>query len=273
MAAFLDGRLSAQEREPIAGHLADCERCYFIFTEAAQTLPAALPRSTADLQWWKRRRVLWSGATLLAAAAAVILAVRTDVFRARTEPAALQQLVRVVGTERPLQPRLSGGFAYGPRRSFRAGEAAPMSLSPDVRITTAQIEKDTAGAVDPSALRMRGIACAVGGNLDCAVAALEAAASARPTDARMLNDFAAVSLARGERTRNQDDGERALAAVSRALEIDGGFPEARFNRAYALEQLGMASEARDAWQAYLTIDNQSGWADEARAHLRSLSQP
>ena len=48
--------------------------------------------------------------------------------------------------------------------------------------------------------------------------------------------------------------------------------EAWFNRAYALERLGLADEAREAWQAYLTIDDRSGWADEARTHLRALKK-
>ena len=48
-------------------------------------------------------------------------------------------------------------------------------------------------------------------------------------------------------------------------------PEALFNRALALQMSGMTDDARTAWQAYLTIDDRSGWADEARARLRILS--
>jgi tetratricopeptide (TPR) repeat protein len=62
-----------------------------------------------------------------------------------------------------------------------------------------------------------------------------------------------------------------LATANRALEIDRLMPEALFNRALALQMLGMADDARTAWQSYLTIDDRSGWADEARARLRILS--
>ncbi len=48
-------------------------------------------------------------------------------------------------------------------------------------------------------------------------------------------------------------------------------PEALFNRALALQMVGKTGDARIAWQAYLTIDDRSGWADEARARLRILS--
>ena len=34
--AFVDGRLMERERETIADHVASCEACYFVFSEAAQ---------------------------------------------------------------------------------------------------------------------------------------------------------------------------------------------------------------------------------------------
>jgi len=48
-------------------------------------------------------------------------------------------------------------------------------------------------------------------------------------------------------------------------------PEAMFNRALALQTIGQVDDARTAWQAFLTIDDRSGWADEARTRLRILS--
>jgi hypothetical protein len=48
-------------------------------------------------------------------------------------------------------------------------------------------------------------------------------------------------------------------------------PEALFNRALALQMLGQNADARTAWQSFLTIDDRSGWADEARVRLRILS--
>ena len=41
IAAFLDRRLGDADREEVAGHLSTCEACYFVFSEAAQTKPAA----------------------------------------------------------------------------------------------------------------------------------------------------------------------------------------------------------------------------------------
>jgi tetratricopeptide (TPR) repeat protein len=266
IAAFLDGRLSERDREPIVAHLAGCERCYAIFTESAQTAPVS---ADAAATWWPpRRRVMWSSAAVLAAAAALVLAVRMNV--AVDEPAPVQELVTAVGTDRIIEPRLSGGFAYGPRRTVRSGTASALTLSPDLRIAAARVEKDTAAQQSASARHARGVACVLTGNLECAVTSLQEPATQRPDDARILNDLAAVYLVRAEPQNDPGDLSRALATANRAIEIDRLLPEARFNRATALERLGMHTEAREAWQAYLTLDDRSGWADEARARLQAL---
>jgi hypothetical protein len=90
----------------------------------------------------------------------------------------------------------------------------------------------------------------------------------------VLSDLAAAYLVRARDKSQSEDLSKALAAANRALTADRSLREIWFNRAKALEWLSMPREAREAWQSYLTIDDRSGWADEARAHLRSLeNQP
>ena len=55
--------------------------------------------------------------------------------------------------------------------------------------------------------------------------------------------------------------------ADRALRIDAGFAEARFNRALILERMGRRAEAEDAWRQFLALDDRSPWAAEARQHL------
>ena len=43
--AFVDGRFEDREREAIADHLASCETCYFVFSEAARTQVVAQPKA------------------------------------------------------------------------------------------------------------------------------------------------------------------------------------------------------------------------------------
>lgn len=262
--AFVDGRLMDRERETIADHVASCEACYFVFSEAARTQVVAQTKS--NLVSFPPRRVTWKVAMSgLAAAAMILLAVNVWYpFGANRDQQALEQLVAAVGTERTFDPRLTGGFAYAPVRGAVRGSTKTVNLSPDVRIAIAEIEKQYAAKPVAAA------AALVAGDANRAIDILEANAQLRPTDPKILSDLAAAYLARAARTNSTDDASRALAAANRALEIDRLMPEALFNRALALQMAGMA-DARIAWQAYLTIDDHSGWADEARARLRILS--
>jgi Flp pilus assembly protein TadD len=125
---------------------------------------------------------------------------------------------------------------------------------------------------DPSAdgLRARGIAALVIGDVNRGVAALEEAAGKRPSDARIQSDLSAAYLAGAGGNSQSEDLSKALAAANRAVNANRTLPEALFNRAFALERLSMTQDAREAWQAYLTIDDRTGWADEARLHVRAL---
>ncbi|MGH9176165.1 MAG: zf-HC2 domain-containing protein, partial [Vicinamibacterales bacterium] len=177
IAAYLDGRMAEGERAAIAEHLATCETCYFVFSEAAQ-IKAAAPAPMPAPRWWTRPRVIWPAAAAgLAAAATIALAV-SGVFSARpSNGPELQALVAAVGTDRTIEPRLTGGFAYGPvRGAVRSGESAPPVLSPDVRIAAAQIEKE-ATSRSAHELRLRGIVSLVTGDASGAVTALEEAAA------------------------------------------------------------------------------------------------
>jgi CHAT domain-containing protein/tetratricopeptide (TPR) repeat protein len=278
MAAYLDGRLPSDARARITEHLAACQDCYFVFKESAQMhVAAAASVQAAEPRGWGVRvrtsRVMWSVAgTGLAAAAAITLFVGTGgLDRWRSSDANLQALVAAVGEERMFEPRLAGGFAFGPLRGpVRAGESAPALVSPDVRIAAAQIEKAAVAHRTPRVLTSLGVAHLVLGDLDRAVAVLEEAADQPLPSAATLNDLAAAYLVRATRSHQPQDLPKALSTADRAVKADPRLAEAWFNRAFALERLSLTSEARQAWQDYLKIDDRSAWAGEARARLRAL---
>jgi tetratricopeptide (TPR) repeat protein len=271
IAAYLDGRLDARERVAVAAHVAECEECYFVFTEAAQT-HIAVPASDAPVPraWWTKPAVLWPAAATLATAAAVWLAVGTGVIaRWRGTQPELQALVAAVGTERTIEPRLTGGFAYGPLRGPVRG-AGGERVSPDVRIAAAQIEKDAGTSRTQDAMRLLAVAHLVLGETNRAIALLEAAANEPTADARTFSDLAAAYLVRATADRRDDDVVSALQMADRAIARDASLVEAWFNRAYALQRADRRDDARAAWQQYLSVDSASGWAVEARTHLREL---
>jgi anti-sigma factor RsiW len=192
LAGYLDGRLTERERADIAAHVADCETCYFVFTEAAQTRASDRARAQTDAtvdpgqtspfasRWWTTPKVTWSVAAGLAAAAMVAIAVGTGLVpRGSREIPELQALVAAVADERPLEARLSGGFAYAPVRSNLRGESSTPSLRPDIRIAAARIEKEALVHRSPEVLRALGLAYLVVGDLDKAVPVFEEAITDR----------------------------------------------------------------------------------------------
>jgi tetratricopeptide (TPR) repeat protein len=262
--AFVDGRLMDRERETIADHLASCETCYFVFSEAARTRTTA--QTKGEVVPFPPRRVTWKTvAAGLAAAAVLLLAVNVWYpFGVNGDERALATLVAAAGTTRTTESRLTGGFAYAPVRGPVRG-ATDVELSPDTRIAIAEIEKQYA------AKPVAATAALISGDTNHAIDILEAHSQLRPNDPKILSDLAAAYLARAVRASSTDDVARALKAANGALEIDRLMPEALFNRALALQMSGVTDEARIAWQAYLAVDDRSGWADEARARLRILS--
>lgn len=277
IAAYLDGRLSDGGRARVTEHLADCETCYFVMSEVTQmqASDAAVVNEETDAEqrqkWWRRLPVstkMWSSAAVLMTAASLLLGVGAGIIPLASDSSDLRALVAAVGTDRSFEPRLSGGFVYGPVRGpVRGVEDAP--ASPDVRIAVASIEKEATRRETPQHLHELGIAYLVTGDMPRAIVTLEDAAN-RTNSARGASDLAAAYLVRGVRENRPEDVSRALALATLAVRRDASLREARFNRAFALDRLSMFDDARQAWQEYLKLDDESGWAAEARIHLQRL---
>ena len=160
--------------------------------------------------------------------------------------------------------RLSG-FSFRPIQKERgnrhdAADGPSLKLERDARQI---IQMGVAGT------RSRGIAYLLVGDTDAAVEDLTEAAS-RSGDAAIWSDLAGALITQcdaGDRPGAALDG---LAAADRALEIDPRSEAALFNRALALERLGLRGEASTAWSAALASDLASPWSAEARDALYRL---
>jgi tetratricopeptide (TPR) repeat protein len=273
IAAFIDGRLDAPARARVVEHLADCADCYFIFSESARASAAsgmeARPHGfRAATAWLARPRVMWPGVGALAAAAVLVLAVM-PLWRSASPPG-LRALVAAVGAERTVEARMTGGFAYGPLKVTRG---AASETSSAVRLQAATIEKAADERRTPPYLDALGVAHLVTGRPADAVTALESATHDAPNDARYWSDLSAAYLARGRTARAPGDFASALDAAVRATALAPTMPEAWFNRALAIEQIpSMHPQVKAAWDDYLKIDGQSGWAAEARQHIDQWSR-
>jgi CHAT domain-containing protein len=110
-------------------------------------------------------------------------------------------------------------------------------------------------------------------SVERAVLGLEKAARAAPDEARSWSDLAAGRFVLAQQLDDPSELIRALSAAQKAWQLEPLLPEARFNRALILTMIPLRDQAIAAWDEYLEVDDSSGWAAEARAHLETLRQP
>lgn len=292
MAAYVDGTLSPELRLAVEQHLIGCEDCRAIVVESS-LLVLETPDATARpvvpatsvttgvpplATTTKPRGALSRAMPVLALAAAVALTAwlaPTNLRRwlsGSTDDREMQALIHAVAQEatRPVNGRLSG-FAYAPPPSSIRGADSSRPVAPEVRVAAAAIERvaSRAGVEGQAAL---GVAYLVSGDLDAAIEALEMATRQRPDQAAWWNDLSVAYLARGERIRSEVDVARALEASDRSLRLSPESPEAMFNRALALTELGRRDAAASGWTAAERAAAGSPWAAEAATHRGSDPQ-
>lgn len=165
---------------------------------------------------------------------------------------------------RSVEPRLSG-FAWAPLQSATRGESEGGSLAGAIGKALDSVRGESTQA----AQHTEAVAELLAGRPRKALSGLTIAAE-RSSDPAVWSDLAAVL----HETAVRDDAPElladALAACDRALSQKPDYLEARFNRAIVLERLGLRDDAREAWERYLANDTTSGWASEARSHLKGL---
>jgi tetratricopeptide (TPR) repeat protein len=268
IAAYLDGRLPNRARARMTEHLEACPDCYFVFTEAAQARVVDGVGTQVVRGPWTKTAVAAAALGLAASLVLIVSPQRPGNARPQQE---LADLVTAVGTERTVEPRLTGGFAYGVLKAPVRGEPTDVA-SPDVRIAAARIEKTADAERTPRNLAALGIAYVVIGKSDEAVSVLENATRDAAGDADAWSNLSAAYLVRAQRERRPDDVVKALDAADRATRVAPSLREAWFNRALATEQIGgRREEAKKAWEDYLRIDAASAWSAEANRHLAGLT--
>lgn len=107
--------------------------------------------------------------------------------------------------------------------------------------------------------------------LDRAVSRLRVAVDVAPDDSGLRNDLAVVLLLRAEATARTWDATEALDQLQRVLDADSSHAPARFNRALALDRLGLVNMATEAWDDVAATDPERAWRDEARVRGMRLN--
>jgi tetratricopeptide (TPR) repeat protein len=280
LAEYGDRRLPAPEQRDIDRHLvgcADCREALFIAAAFRDHDETQLAENSGKVLWFRHTWVKVGGG-VLAAAAGLLIAIYTGRVPAGT-PNAIQGalgspdltgLVAAVGAAptRLIDGRLTGGFEYGPPPSVTRG--APASVSTDVQIAAASVELRVGESQLPRNLHALGVAALLLGDYDTAQKQLAGAASAEPSNPAFASDLAAVHLTRGVRTGDVAELRAAIAAADRALQLEPGLNEARFNRALALASL--PAPDLSGLEDYAARDS-GPWGDEARRRLSERKAP
>ena len=269
LAAYVDGRVSPQERARIEEILARDEESYAWLLD---TLRAQGPGEAVRITPQTRRWVWIAGG--LAAAATLALTLRVGLPSFLSQGNESQQLVaalvEAVGDERYVEGRLTGGFPYGPLRAVpRTGGSQGSSNLALLGAATA-LQEAAKTRPTPAILHRWGVAQLLLGNWDDGVRSLEEAARDDPSNAELLSDLGAAYVALARLDDSAAYWARALEWSERALHLDPPPVEARFNRALALEGLGLGAQAIAAWEAYLEADADSEWSADARARRAAL---
>lgn len=240
-------------------------------TSSQPTPPKVVPLPSRRL--WPRISAL--AATLLVFAGGGYFAREQGLFLPPYERAVLP-LVKAVGERRFFEPRLTGGFKYGPLISPKRGGPAPPidpnnptmrgpvgPAAEDWAILAAAAKIKEAGNDSPAAVSALAAAHLLMGENDEAVRLLERAVDANPSDARLLSDLAAAYLRRGQSGDRGEDYARALESVRRALQMSPELAEARYNEALALSASGHDDEAARAWESVASIEKDAAWRRDA----------
>jgi CHAT domain-containing protein len=259
LAAFAEGRLDAAKRDAVIAHIDHCHDC---MNDVALVMSSA----TAESQRRRFGRPSW----LLALAAALALALPLA-WHAMRHGSPTDELVSLSPrSARIVEPRLTSfpwAAYHGPMRAAGGSvtDAERLKLGGAAGELMQRAEHDSSAEAQHAA----GVAMVLVDKPDEAIAKLESAAKASH-DAKSWSDLAAARYAAAVQFRRPSLYPEALAASDDALRIDARLPEALFNRALILENMGLISEARKAWQRYLEVDPGSQWSNEARTHLNEL---
>ncbi|MEO8379530.1 MAG: CHAT domain-containing protein [Acidobacteriota bacterium] len=163
---------------------------------------------------------------------------------------------------RPIEGRLTG-ISYAPRKSTIA-ESDLASLHAVAAAFLSEHDREPHASA---------VALLLFGKPAEAVDRLERLTKLHADDPNVWSDLAAARLQAGSVSDDPKTIALALVASNRALELQPAHEAALFNRALALDALGLRFASADAWRLYVATDPGSAWSNEARQRQTAADQP
>ncbi|MDP9194412.1 MAG: zf-HC2 domain-containing protein [Acidobacteriota bacterium] len=269
LAAYVDDQLDSAARSEVTEHLVSCGECREIVLMATeyQANEASNVRQGSFGRPW-----LAAAALAVAASIAVIVVKPVRVFGPNVED--LVAASRGLST-RPSMGRLAGDFAYSDAPSIMRGGREEKEEGARWRLLRMRL--DVEEAIFPNS-HVRGLTLlltAEKGKEDpsAAVSLLESAyekARGEERDSIAIDLAAALIAYASWSNQPHENYSRALDLSNDVLKRNPASAEALWNRATALDRLNRNSEATWAWDAYLKVDPNSQWSEEAKRHKALL---
>lgn len=262
LGAFMEHTLDSASRLEIQGHLSTCPECIYVMGEASRVLADADEESDDSAEDDARRpqrrwpMAMAAGLTAVCLAATLYVAVRRDPLRSVREVAAKT-------STRPVEGCLAG-FHYAPYSAVRSG-ADRM----DVRLRIEAERVSTMDSASAASSHARGVAALITKRHAVALRMLDDAVRLSPRKAAYWSDLSVAHLAAdgGRKTTHLGAAQKA---AERAIDLDRSLAAAHFNRALAMERLGIRRLAADAYGDCITLDPDSGWSIEAAKRRERL---
>jgi CHAT domain-containing protein len=209
-----------------------------------------------------------------------------------TPPERVEELAKALGEYRPFPLRLTGGFRHTPCDAAAAPFCGPLPLdNPAVNRAMSQMDKAwRASGRHQGTLRGTGGESESIDHFDAvwrlmlpantadtvrAVAALERMTAENAQDADLWNDLS-VAYSAQSAVDDRNHGAlrfQALGAAAEAVRRDRDHPEALFNLAVLLAEMGLRSAAVTLWDDFLEIEPDPDWRGEAAEHRAAAAAP
>lgn len=216
--------------------------------------------------FFRQPKLVGAFAVILIAVAALVVYLSSR----RRSADELAELRSIYQQARPTESRITE-FGYAPLTQLR-GAPEPGQQNRLRRIENSLIEA-TEKSSDAETHHALGVFYLTQQKYSDAIREFEAALKFAANSARVHNDLGATlfELARTvAKEKKLEDLARSLEEFTKATELDPNLLEALFNKALALQELGMPRQAKEAWTLYLQKDSSSPWAEEARKNLARI---
>src|SRR5215213_866706 len=180
--------------------------------------------------------------------------------------------------ERPIEARISS-LDYAPFPNRRGNPATEKVDQNELNLAELTLLQALKKNPSPAVNHALGKVFLAKREFDKAIEQFDTAIKSDPNNSQLYTDLGAAWLEKGkldiygaEPGKGMEELGRALENLNKAVGINPNSLEALFNRALCEEQMMLYAQAENDWLAYLKLDSQSPWAEEARRRLAALEE-